>query len=268
MTRTVALLTCIVCLYCFSHAIVNCDRLSIQIVLSACVLTGNYYAIFKPQWPCASYLNFPHISTEYTSYKNVRREKIIPLSAHARSNRCLPSGDSDTNKISIRGFGVPWKTKRWTPGKTHTLTRSQHPSAKSPATHCYYPTPSAPFPRPSAHVIAYAAKTVQTLCRDSSQPLGVPTSPPTGQSTGPPTSPPTGSPTEFPTTPPTGPPSLLTDLATIRAAPPNKDNAHTWKSVVTTLILTHWFSYHGNAITHDHTHVTSYLGRQRSSTHQ
>ena len=44
-------------------------------------------------------------------------------------------------------------------------------------------------------------------CGDPSQPLGVPTSPPTGQSTGPPTSPPTGPPTGFPTTPPTGPPT-------------------------------------------------------------
>ena len=140
------------------------------------------------------------VKLELTPLRNYSVFQIPSLHcSQARLNVCLSTGDSET-KSSTRGFGIPWKTKSWMPGMYNIHSVSPTLDTPTPATpHCYYPIPFVPCELPFVLVFACAAKTVQTLCRDPSQPLGVPTSPPTGPSTGPPTSPPTGPPTRHPT---------------------------------------------------------------------
>jgi hypothetical protein len=88
----------------------------------------------------------------------------------------------------------------------HSLLYALMYSRDVVSTHCGAPT----MPYILHFVLLFAlncSQDVQTRGRDPSQPLGVPTSPPTGPSTGKPTSPPTGPPTGQPTAPPTGPPT-------------------------------------------------------------
>ena len=84
--------------------------------------------------------------------------------SQAEPNVSSSTSDRDHNKISIRGFGTPWKTKSWMPGRYNTYTVSPTLGAPTSATsHCYYPIPFVPRELPFVLVFACAAKTVHTL---------------------------------------------------------------------------------------------------------
>ena len=120
-------------------------------------------------------ISYPYHITENSELKALRTHTAFQIpSLHcsqARLNVRLSTGDSDPNKISISGFGIPWKTKSWMPGKYYIHTVAPALDTPTPVTsHCCYPIPSVPCELPFVLVFACAAKTVQTLCRDPSQP--------------------------------------------------------------------------------------------------
>ena len=190
--------------------------------------------VFNP-WNSVYLTNFTQLVFAHTETTTLQQYSICPyhlsgnptsftasqfpplLRSQARLDVCLSIGDSDPNKISIRGFGKPCKTKCWRTGRhesvsyiTFTCSTSLplaappilHDSFCPQTMHTCFITPlaiSLPLHHPLMRSRCPMNANSSILLRQCAHQPFLPTEPPTGPSTGTPTSPPTGNPITVPT---------------------------------------------------------------------